>query len=835
MNPNITQVNRRDNDDDILQNESTPTLQSGPCDLLRIPKTRKYALIAHFINTEGGDKVVHFSCEANEVVEAALVPRIIAVTERAIYKFPISSAADATSFDTASSFSFEERRFAIANVSELVAIDGSDGDLQGHSLQGLDVQVFGTTDHTVSSADAADHRTHLKFVLNFGELIARRQAFLLNISMINPDVPIMQKQRIKKLAAQQAGARHDSPSSSPCHMENAMRDENRCGASPARSLLLDGATKLASPAAQTETRNSNWMSPDALKATAAAKRRAAAAKARAANKIRVHQSQPPKSAADLESVFARLSQSGSDRGKSSDGHENKMKSPGTFNAQRRAELEREENELPPHLRPEFYADIERLRLREKLLAADGGGAAALVAAAAAKATGGETEQRDQEKCAGARSLLFASDGAQRRVVLPPCRELDDNDFSQLQAAIHGDLLSDESAFTVRNGRTYPSRALASSATSSSAPQQASSPQRGGRSGTMLNNASFDGRPVFVEHTELSPERAAEREEIRVMLRSREEAAVLDAKFRDTYKRQPTRVDAHSPTFDKSHAAKRFAPREPTDPELLGPSLFPLWKHWRDCGGLLQVLKDQRRLAQIQLGTGKVKYTTDYEEDFDLCWTQFDSQDLIASLKSHERELMGQVGTKSIGRLRQMRQLCEREMKMYENSIGRGVLPSATSPNAALPLSSRLAAYTPPLSSAAAAASAATAASADRDFKSPSRIKSAPFRLSLSPTLERFCTRRLTVEDSDDGNHDGNSVPQAGGGTVIASPTRKGQSIRLYDRDTVGEVMERVQAQLEDRRKEQLSLAEGAEAKTKGVVGRSPRATTSALQVMKKHG
>ena len=123
----------------------------------------------------------------------AKIPRIVAITDKAVYKFPFSIVLNEEDeaevrkeleentgkqprrqFTNTSFFSFEERRFPLENLLELVAID-NDRALQGHQVGGLDVEVF--------SRDPETGATVLSFTLNFGELTARRQAFLLNLIM----------------------------------------------------------------------------------------------------------------------------------------------------------------------------------------------------------------------------------------------------------------------------------------------------------------------------------------------------------------------------------------------------------------------------------------------------------------------------------------------------------------------------------------------------------------------------------------------------------------------------------------------------------------------------
>ena len=80
----------------------------------------------------------------------------------------------------------------------------------------------------------------------------------------------------------------------------------------------------------------------------------------------------------------------------------------------------------------------------------------------------------------------------------------------------------------------------------------------------------------------------------------------------------------------------------TDYELLGPSLYPQWRAFKKTGGLC----------------GNDGMPKD--------WTLYDSSDLIECLKSREDTLFGVVGPNSLGRMQQMRELVERERRMFLN-------------------------------------------------------------------------------------------------------------------------------------------------------------------------
>ena len=176
-------------------------LQSAPCDLLRISKTIKYIQAKEFIE-QTEDEIVHFSAEIDELfldevqnkttssssstgggrtqsASGAKIPRIVAITDKAVYKFPFSIVLNEEDeaevrkeleenygkqqprrqFANTSFFSFEERRFPLENLLELVAID-NDRALQGHQVGGLDVEVF--------SRDPETGATVLSFTLTFG-------------------------------------------------------------------------------------------------------------------------------------------------------------------------------------------------------------------------------------------------------------------------------------------------------------------------------------------------------------------------------------------------------------------------------------------------------------------------------------------------------------------------------------------------------------------------------------------------------------------------------------------------------------------------------------------
>jgi hypothetical protein len=148
--------------------------------------------------------------------------------------------------------------------------------------------------------------------------------------------------------------------------------------------------------------------------------------------------------------------------------------------------------------------------------------------------------------------------------------------------------------------------------------------------------------------EESIERLNERDEVRAMIYAREDKIELDARFREKNPKKALTKFARGVCleFDKAHE-ERFVPPELSDEMLLGPALFPLWKQWKASGGLLKVDRSGG-------------------DDEDQKWTLFDTNDLISSIRAQEDALLGQIGKKSMVRLQQMRELVEREKKMFMN-------------------------------------------------------------------------------------------------------------------------------------------------------------------------
>lgn len=143
------------------------------------------------------------------------------------------------------------------------------------------------------------------------------------------------------------------------------------------------------------------------------------------------------------------------------------------------------------------------------------------------------------------------------------------------------------------------------------------------------------------------ERINERDEIRAMIYAKEDKIELDARFREKNPKKALTKFARGVCleFDKAHE-ERFVPPELSDEMLLGPALYPLWKQWKLSGGLLKVDRSG--------------------DDEDHQWTLFDTNDLISSIRAQEDALLGQIGKKSMFRLQQMRELVEREKKMFMN-------------------------------------------------------------------------------------------------------------------------------------------------------------------------
>jgi len=139
------------------------------------------------------------------------------------------------------------------------------------------------------------------------------------------------------------------------------------------------------------------------------------------------------------------------------------------------------------------------------------------------------------------------------------------------------------------------------------------------------------------------DRTLERERIKAFINSREAQLVQNIEFKVKYPQKvPTRVPP-GVEYDKAHEERRALPDDFADTELLGPSLYPLWRQWKASGGLL--------------GADGMPS----EE-----WTMYDSNDLIDSLSGREDFLYGHIGPRALRRLVEMRSLVEREKQMFLN-------------------------------------------------------------------------------------------------------------------------------------------------------------------------
>lgn len=138
-------------------------------------------------------------------------------------------------------------------------------------------------------------------------------------------------------------------------------------------------------------------------------------------------------------------------------------------------------------------------------------------------------------------------------------------------------------------------------------------------------------------------RTLEREKVKAMLNSREAQIVQNIEFHVKYPQKvPTRVPP-GVEYDKAHEERRTLPDDFSDSELLGPSLYPLWRQWKSSGGLI----GDHGMPSAD-------------------WTMYDTNDLIDSLRAREDVLYGVVGKKMMRRLMEMRELVEREKQMFLN-------------------------------------------------------------------------------------------------------------------------------------------------------------------------
>jgi hypothetical protein len=143
--------------------------------------------------------------------------------------------------------------------------------------------------------------------------------------------------------------------------------------------------------------------------------------------------------------------------------------------------------------------------------------------------------------------------------------------------------------------------------------------------------------------EESIDRTLERERIKAFINSREAQLVQNIEFKVKYPQKvPTRVPP-GVEYDKAHEERRALPDDFADTELLGPSLYPLWRQWKASGGLLG---DDGMPSEE--------------------WTMYDSNDLIDSLSGREDFLYGHIGQRALRRLGEMRSLVEREKQMFLN-------------------------------------------------------------------------------------------------------------------------------------------------------------------------
>lgn len=498
------------------------TLRRGASDLLRIAASEngddanpQFKLVHEHI-LQFGDRAVHFSSsDVYEVIDATPTQRILVVTERAVYKFPMSAPQTGLFFDA---------RFPVASVVQVVAVDNDDS-LQGHGLNGLDAQLF-----IKSEAGSVV----LAFTLNFGQVLSRRQAFFLSLSLVKPGLPILLKRRVNNVGDEQAaatateqqkqannstpargGGGAKSPTSgrrTPHYLTNTKSSATKLGASPAPQTPLGGSAIALNNNRGLESPGSNRRPLVAGAAGAGSKAQSSATGGSSYSPAAFRDAAPSASAGGAAST------------------------------------------APDSARP----------------------AAAAVTAASANAPTVSADEYERQRKQLHVLLMFD---------LSPANQLDMLD-------------------------------------------------PGWRSGF---------RPP-----EEGVERINERDEIRAMIYAKEDKIELDARFREKNPKKALTKFARGVCleFDKAHE-ERFVPPELSDEMLLGPALFPLWRQWKNSGGLLKVDRSGG-------------------DDEDQRWTLFDTNDLISSIRAQEDALLGQIGKKSMVRLQQMRELVEREKKMFMN-------------------------------------------------------------------------------------------------------------------------------------------------------------------------
>lgn len=156
-------------------------------------------------------------------------------------------------------------------------------------------------------------------------------------------------------------------------------------------------------------------------------------------------------------------------------------------------------------------------------------------------------------------------------------------------------------------------------------------------------SSYDTDRASSRPAEEDPSRAAEREKIKADLDHRERKIIQNIEFKLKYPTKPATKVQPGVEYDKAHEERLTLPDDLADDELLGPSLYSLWREWKRTNGLV----------------GHAGVASE--------WNLYSSNELIAALEEKEEELFGFVGQRSIRKVRSMQELVSRERKMYLNA------------------------------------------------------------------------------------------------------------------------------------------------------------------------
>lgn len=170
----------------------------------------------------------------------------------------------------------------------------------------------------------------------------------------------------------------------------------------------------------------------------------------------------------------------------------------------------------------------------------------------------------------------------------------------------------------------------------------------------MSIGEYDPAKIVARPKEEANGREVERQAIRSMLEAREAKIMQSIEWKLKYPRKVATKVPSGVEFDKANEAQVQLPDNFSDEELLGPSLTPLWVHWRRSGGLLSELTAEREGEKGD------------EDEAEGKWTVFDSTDLIDSLRLREDALYGLVGPKAMYRLQHLREMVERERQLFLN-------------------------------------------------------------------------------------------------------------------------------------------------------------------------